>query len=170
VSRFLSDKVYFRNDGIVLWIEEIVADRYGDFVSVNTEIDKYGKVVDTVYINSNYLDDLKQIDIQSGPDQVYVWSTCGIAVLAMSHCFVIETDSFHCVLPSNKSAISQFSDDMVMQREPSQSQPQFAFPSTKNVLLMRFRFIPTKYGEFNAFYRRKIPYGVWDHYLSTIIR
>jgi hypothetical protein len=54
VSRYAQDRIFFRPDGIVDWIEEVVADRNGSFVSAQATINQISNTVDTAYLNSNY--------------------------------------------------------------------------------------------------------------------
>ncbi len=167
VAEYAKDKIYFKEDDVVLWIEEIVADRDGKFVPISMEIEKYGKLVNTVYENNNYVPGSNQFDILAGPDQVYVWSTCGIAVVTMSHCFVTDKSDFDCL--SEQVAETRLLEDRVEQIRPTQAQLDSSFPATQNVELMRVRFVPTSYEEFNKFYRYKIPYGIWNDYSREVV-
>jgi hypothetical protein len=78
IAEFARDRVFFRSDEVVAWLEVVVADRDGTFHTVQEMIDQLGEVLDVVYWNNNYNPSSRQFDVLAGPDQLYVWSECGL--------------------------------------------------------------------------------------------
>ena len=84
ISDFAHDRLFFRSDGTLDWMEIIVSDRDGTFHSVRETIDRLGSSLDAIFKNDNFNPNSKfQVDILGGPDKIWIWSECGIVVLAI---------------------------------------------------------------------------------------
>jgi hypothetical protein len=170
ISRFAQDRVFFRPDGVVDWIEAIVADRDGSFHPAQEVVNQIGSTLDTAYMNSNY-DPSKPypLDVLAGPDQIYVWSECGIALDVHNTCSSGEQGKLGCQSSTDRIPSNTPISSTLTMRYPSPyhlgGEPS---PSVNSVVLMEFLFSPTSYKGFTETYMRKIPYGSWDTYLREI--
>lgn len=175
VADFVSDRVFFRSDGTVDWIEAVVADRDETFHPVGETISELGDSVDTVYVNNNYRpSNSPPFDIQGGPDQLYVWSECGIAVHALSYCLA-KDGALNCpILNKTRDELRDMSKIeasigvAVTVRHPDEIGPE-PVPGFDNAVLMKFIFPSTSYSGFNEHYRYMIPFGIWNEYLREIL-
>ena len=163
IADFVQDRVFFNSDDTILWIEAIVADRDGVSHTVSETLASIGNIVDVAYWNSNYSPGSGQPDILAGPDQIYVRSECGLALLVNEPCVQDITGEATCA-----------GDQKVMQansRLPTRY--NYPFPgdelkpiaSVNATVLMQFLFVPTTYDRFKEFYSQKIPFGLWADYL-----
>lgn len=169
VARFAQDRVYFRSDGVVDWIEVVVADRDGGFHPIQEMIDELGAMLDTGYVNNNYRPSTTpQFDVLAGPDQVYVWSECGVAVHMFTHCFVLGSDDLHCALPNEVNQSEEDEMISVTFRHPEAIDSLKPIVTANNAMLMKFLFPPTSYKGFTTFYKNKIPFGMWDAYIQEV--
>jgi hypothetical protein len=146
------DRVFFGRDGVVAWIEATVADRDGQTHTIEEITDQLGTTLDQVYLNNNYrLPD--QYDVHSGPDDVYVWAGCGLAVTAVS------------------PAVDEPSNDRgLMVRHPMSTDfLQPIRPSLDAEIMFEFYFPQTSFAGFEEFYRYWVPnylLYIWKDYLQ----
>lgn len=169
VSRYTQDRIFFRSDGIVDWIEEVVADRNGSFIAAQATINQIGNTVDTAYVNSNYDPKNKfPIDVLGGPDQIYVWSECGLALDMLEFCFPAKLDGIRCLPPEDHVKPGAGVPTAVTLRYPNPYPGAEPVTGADNAVLMRFLFPPTSYKGFTDYYMHKIPFGVWDAFLKEI--
>jgi hypothetical protein len=170
VGEFVYDRVFFRLNGVIDWIEVIEADRYGGFNEASTTVDLLGNELDKVYFNNNLCSSCEfQYDVLSGPDQLYVWSECGLALNTLANCVPNESDSLDCLVSEDINEINKLKPTELDLRYPPSSE-MYIWPSlsTDNAVLMRFLFEPTTYEGFIDFYIDKVPFGLWDGYLYEI--
>jgi hypothetical protein len=154
ILEYIRHRVYFRPDGIVDWIEEIVADRDGEFQTVQEAVDKFGNELDIVYPNNDYNPYVEfQYDIHGGPDQVLVWSECGIAVLAI-------WEEWDIISQNGPNA------QILSIRHPDFYDFTDIIPNLTGNIMMNFLFQPTTFDGFVKHYMYRIPYGLWDDYLE----
>jgi outer membrane protein assembly factor BamE (lipoprotein component of BamABCDE complex) len=146
------DRLFFGRNGVVAWIEAIVADRDGQTHTVEEITEQLGATLDQVYLNNNYrLPD--QYDVQGGPDNIYVWAECGLAVSAVS------------------PAVDEPSTNVgLMIRHPMST--DFLQPKTPSMdaeIMLKFFFPQTSFAGFEEFYRNKVPFYllyIWKDYLQ----
>jgi len=168
VAQFAKDRIFFGSDGIVDWLEVTIADRDGEFHAVRDMLDDLSNTLDTVYWNNNYRPASRQFDVIAGPDQVYVWSECGLALNATGHCSSSEADRVLC--PQRGEQTGSVNPISLVLRYPNPF-PQFSRepnPSVDNAVLMMFLFPPTSYEGFTKFYMQKIPFGLWYDFFQEI--
>jgi hypothetical protein len=163
VSQFIQDRVFFRSDGVVEWIEEIVADRDGTFHAVQEPISRLGNTLDTAYLNNNYRPSVEQFDILGGPDQLYIWSECGVALDVVKTCVVSKQG---CLAEETKSR-NDITPTLTIRYAPPRPQRESSL-GTDKIVLMRFLFPPTSYKGFKEFYMHRIPFGLWLEYLPSL--
>jgi hypothetical protein len=167
VSEFAQDRVFFRPDGIVDWVDEMVADRDGIFHSVQETVNQLGSTLDTGYVNSNYHPSVPRYDIMTGPDQIYVWSECGLALDVVNPCLVSKQD---CLLTEDNNKPVQGITPTLAMRYPSPYRGREPNLNANNIVLMRFLFSPTSHEGFKEFYLLKVPYGLWPTKLQNLQR
>jgi hypothetical protein len=158
VSQLLKHRVYFRSDGMVNWIEEIVADRDGPFYSAQETINQLGNELDVAYRNNSYIPNVWNYDVLSGPDYLYVWAECGLALNVIESCAVADHG---CVNEPIKVVTST-----LMLRHVATNVQSKPMSGIDKVVLMRFLFPPTSYEGFAKFYEKRIPFGIWETYLK----
>jgi hypothetical protein len=163
ISPYAKHRIFFYSDGRIYWIEEIVADQDGQFHTVRETVEVLGDNLDIVYENNDFnpFADF-QIDVISGPDQIYVWSECGVALLALSG--VIKTDDGNLKYETTSSSAKQ----VLTMRYPKLSYTTTPVTSLNRVVMMRFLFQPSTYEYFMENYSYRIPNGLWDDYLRSI--
>lgn len=141
------NRIGFRKDGIVDWIDVWMLDSDGEFHTVAETVDLYGETLDRVYVNGS-------LDM-FGPDQVYVWSECGIAVTAVPEWAVKRLEDE--ILPLAESVEIKTSD--LKFRYPvhpqASTQPE---PDVHQIVSRKFLFQPTSLDAFNAVYKDNIPH------------
>jgi hypothetical protein len=163
VKDFAEDKIFFHWDGTVDWLEVVIADRYGDFQHLSEIVNQVGNTIDTVYFNNNYVSSNKlQIDVLFGPDQVYVWSKCGLVVDILPDCSAL-------ILNNGSVSIEQSNNSTMLVRYPN----PFHFGvdptlDTDGIVLRKFLFTPTSYITFVNSYLKKIPYGSLETYIKGL--
>lgn len=144
------NKVVFRQDGVVDWIDVWVSNTDGKFHTVAEIAQKYGCVLDRVYL----MEDLPEYSVV-GPAQVYVWADCGIAITAVPGSFVgLSADE---VPPRAESAGAESCTWTVRHPVHSQAtlQPR---PSVEDIVIRKFMFQPTSFASFQEFYVDWIPF------------
>lgn len=161
IAKVAQHRIFFRTDGVIDWIEEIVVDNNGQFHTIQETVDQLGTTLDVVYTNSNFNPFLElQVDIISGPDQVLVWSECGLAMLALID--IIKSDT-------NELEFSpvQLDDPTILNtRHPNYAPSSRPVKDLRRVVMMKFLFQPTTFDGFVQHYSHRIPYGLWDDYFD----
>lgn len=166
ISKYALDRIFFRSDGLIDWMEIIEADRNGDFEAVFDTVAQLGNKVDTVYSNNNYRPSVTFGDVMGWPDQVYVWASCGLALDALPSTYSpsFQADRQECKPTNSGDPILD-----VCSLVPQHPNPTYAGgqpgPDINGVILMKFYFQPTSYDAFIKTYLYRIPYGLWDEYL-----
>jgi hypothetical protein len=141
------NRIGFRKDGIVDWVDVWVLDSDGEFHTVAETAELYGTTLDRVYVNG-VLD-------MFGPDQVYVWSECGVAVTAVSGVTVkrSEGETLPLAKPVRMDAFE------LSFRHPVHSQASVQpDPDVHQIVVRQFFFQPTSFDAFSTIYKDKIPY------------
>ncbi|MGB0383567.1 MAG: hypothetical protein ACPGWR_01975 [Ardenticatenaceae bacterium] len=159
VSTFVQDRVFFRPDGVVDWIEMIVADRDGTFHSVEQIVAQLGETLDMAIINSSTWHHSPSL---MGPDQLYIWSECGLVVHTLRYCVPDEhKEKVKC--KSKEIEYYLESTDTLTQRYPAGDPIDL-----NSIVVMKFLFPPTTFEGFKEFYFHKVPFGLWDEYLPIV--
>lgn len=152
IAGLAEDRIFFGKDGVVAWIEATVADRDGQTHTIQEIVEQLGTTLDQVYVNNDLrLPD--QYDIHAGPDQIYVWAGCGLAVSAVSP--IVDEH------PTASSLIVRYP------LSPSNSLQQT--PNVDDVIMFKFFFPRTSFAGFEEFYRDKVPFYltyIWGEYLQ----
>ncbi len=171
VARFVEDRVFFRANGTVDWMEVVVADRDGRFHAVQEITKQVGDTLDTVYSNNNYNPaSHSQYDVLGGPDQLYIWSECGLVLDVLPYCSPTEVGGPKCVSASNSSSSRLPISETLKLRQPSPYNiGGDAPPDVDNIILMKILIPPTSYAGFQQTYMYKIPFGLWDAYVHKVI-
>lgn len=144
IAKYTTDKIFFRTDDVVDWMEIAVGDRTGSYQRISDEINTLGSTIDTFYINSNAPPaGIAAYDILSGPDEVYVWAGCGVAFITIP--------------------VEQMGAPMITIRHPIRSTgSDFTTPNANSVILKKIFFIPTSHQGFMDYYKHKLPYKSWS--------
>lgn len=144
------DRIFFGRDDVVAWIEATVADRDGQTHTIEEVADQLGTTLDQVYVNNNYRLP-GQYDVHSGPDDIYVWAECGLAVSAVSPAVDVS-----------------FTDPGLTVRHPMPTEfLQAETPSLDAEIMFKFFFPKTSFSGFDEFYRNKVPFYliyIWKGY------
>ena len=149
IAGLMDDRVFYRNDGVVAWIEAVVADRDGRTHKLQEIVDQLGSTLDQVYVNNN-LRSSTQYDILAGPDQIYVWSECGFATGA-----------------APRTADSIGGGSQLVIRHPI-SVGDYSFqprPNVEDEIVFELIFPPTSFAGFEEFYKEKVPFRFY--YVAT---
>ena len=149
--------IVFRDDGIVDWIDVWVSNSDGKFHTVAEWTQLYGMTLDTVYVNG-FRDML-------GPDQVYVWSECGIALTAVDEVHVKQSSSE--ILQLAEPA--QMADDQLRVRYPINLGELYGpTPNIRHIVIRKFLFQPTDLDSFRKLYAAYIPYVPDKRFFGSI--
>jgi len=167
ISKYALDRIFFRSDGLIDWMEIVYADREGDFESVFDAVVQFGNRIDTVYSNNNYRPLSTFGDVRAWPDQIYVWSECGLALDALPSTYSpsFQSDRLECKSNNDDSVTLDICKIVTRYSNPTYLGGERG-PDANGVVLMKFYFQPTSYEAFAEFYMYKIPYGLWDDYLA----
>lgn len=159
------DRIFFTSDGVVSWIELGVVDRDGKMHTVKEIADPLGYQLDSIFMNADYKPNRKTtptliVDVHRGPDYVYVWSHCGVAVIGLPGCGLDSSNQVTCTiemsLPNdNPQALLALDKGLYYN-----SEDEIANNSNAIVLLQYF-FPPTSYADFNEFFLNKTAYYGW---------
>jgi hypothetical protein len=157
IAEFVQHRIFFRADGKVDWIVVIVADSDGKFHSAQEVAEQLGYTVDIVYTNNDfnpYAD--FQYDVLGGPDDILIWSECGVAISVLwdGHWNLAENPE------SGRQLIMRYPNLSSM----DSSADDLTFRSLHGTVMMKFLFQPTDYESFKKYYMYRIPYGLWDDY------
>jgi hypothetical protein len=145
------------------WIETIVADSDGQYHSIQETVNLLGDTLDIVYFNSNFNPFADyQYDVIGGSDKIYVWSECGVALLALTDVIITDRGGL-------EYEWTPYDAKSVLTLRYSEY-----FPSTLpvanlgSIVLMKFLFPASTFENFMENYRYKIPYGIWNDYIDDI--
>lgn len=163
ISKYAFDRIFFRPDGLIDWMEIIEADRNGNFHTVFDIAKLLGNKIDTIYSNNNYRPQNNFPDVLAGPDRIYVWSECGLVLDALPSTYsqAFQAGKTECKSDNNEelcNLVPQYPSPYNVGRNPQ--------PDINSVILMKFYFQPTSYEGFTQHYIYKIPYGLWKEYLA----
>ncbi len=159
IAEYTQNRIYFRSDGTVDWIEEIIADSDGTTHLIRELTRQLGNTIDTVYYNNSYNPYVDyQYDYQAGPDIILVWSDCGIAA-----------DVLWGEPLGTKYHEDPNLDLRVRYPESSEvlTEGGKLINNLDGVIMMKFIFQPTTFAGFEEYYRYRIPYGIWTDYLDN---
>ena len=139
--------IFFRDDNVVDWIDVWVSNADGEFHIVAETVEQYGPVLDQVYVNGAF-------DV-FGPEQVYIWSECGIALTAVADGYIKRSEEE--VLPLNASLETK--NVQLSFRYPvhprDSIQPR---PNVEHIIIRKYLFQPTNFVSFQKFYVDRIRY------------
>jgi hypothetical protein len=161
IAEFVQHRIFFRSDSKVDYIADIIADSDGKFHSAQEIADQLGYTVDMVETNSNFNPFAKfQYDVLGGPDDIMVWSECGMAidVLWGGHWDITEnaeSDRKLVLRYPNLTPSDNYDGDLTTR-------------SLHGTIMMKFIFEPTDYESFEKYYEYRIPYGLWDDYRAKV--
>lgn len=169
-TQFVQDRIFFRSDGVVDWLEVVVADRDGEFHSIRSMLDKLGNNLDAIYWNNNYRHYSGQFDVLAGPDQVWVWSECGVALNTTGDCNSSNKAEPLCSEAGNSMEPMTHTSTTLTLRYPNRLPEAFQVkdPSVDNDVLMMFLFPSTSYKGFTEYYMQKIPFELWTDFLDKL--
>jgi hypothetical protein len=170
VSKYVSDRIFFEQDGVIDWIEVVVADRDGQFHPAQEILGELGNTIDTAYLNSSYNPSASiPHDVLAGPDELYIWSACGLALDIHNFCFPAQDGKLRCITPESGTNLGRGITTAVTLRNPN-PRPFLddAVYGSEHAILMKFLFRPTTYQGFLDYYIVKIPYGIWWEYLRNV--
>lgn len=168
VANFAGDRIVFR-DNVVDWMEIAVGDRDGYFHHVSDVSAQYGNTIDNFYVNSSYhpLDETGiGANFTFGPDYVYVWTDCGIALDVMR----AKKHSDKEFTVRNIDELSKF---LIIPSADGSPRLDEALPNESDIILFQFIFTPTSQQGFREYYKyNRFPYtgfsGAWAKYIKTI--
>ena len=170
VASFAEDQVFFLPNGIVDWMQVVVADRDGEFHTVPELADQVGYTLDTVYWNNNYNPaNQPQCDVLAGPDQLYVWSECGVILDVLPFCTPTASGGLKCSGVSNSLDQTSAMSGPLKLRQRSPDPVDGALDVTNSTILMKILIPPTSYDGFKTTYMYKIPFGRWDDYVNKVL-
>ncbi len=152
-SELVEDRVFFQSE-VVSWIVQIVADRDGQMHTLQEAVDILGPTLDSIYVNNDYVPGRGQYDVLVGPDQIYVWAECGVAISA-------AWDSATAYFPG------------LQIRHPTNLESALRpTPDIGAEMLFMFLFPPTSFDGFVSHYQDKIPFldGAWLEYFRRVNR
>ena len=149
----------FRKDGTVDWVDVWVLDHDGKFHTVTEVAYLYGTTLDRVYVNGSF--DL------FGPDQVYVWSECGVAITAVPEWTVRQSEDE--TLPIGESIKVNTSELDLRHPVPEQDSVQ-PNPDLDQIISRKFLFQPTSFDSFKTFYMDKLPYLDKQYYKMRLAK
>ena len=150
VAKYLQNRIYFRADGVVDWIEVVVGDADSSYHLISETAAHFGNILDTIYINSNYSPKTApgtvQMDEILGFDQFYVWSECGLALDAVPVKAAPDTIKLTTRDPNPQDGYGTIG----------------LLPNKNSIVLIRVLFNPTTYKGFEDYYQYIIARMEWD--------
>ncbi len=171
ISKYMQDRIFFRSDGVIDWMEIIEADRDGSFHTMLDTVKQVGNELDVVYSNNTYNPHYYLPDIVAGPDRIYVWSACGLVLDVLP---IIENPSFYTdgaeCAPSDKGNITPALCKLVTRYPNPYNVGGDPGPDVNSVVLMKFYFQPTTYEAFTEHYMYRIWHGIWDEYIDEVVK
>lgn len=163
ISKYGFDRIFFRANGVIDWMEIIEADRDGEFEMVFETVMQLGNTIDVFYTNNNYRPDSSFYDVLGGPDHIYVWAECGLVLDTLSSTY---SQPFHAnVLECSKNeGVKNKLCNLVTRYPNPYNFGGNSVPDVSDIVLMKFYFRPTSYNGFTDYYMYKIPYRTWDEF------
>lgn len=168
IAEYATDRIFFHLDGVVAWMEIVAGDRNGSYGNISDLTVELGTTLDTIFMNNNYDPRKNQIDVLGGPDQLYIWSECGLALDVLPYCSISENGDVKCSFdahPGNNPTGANIFSLRYPNPYNAGGEPP---PNEKSIVLMKFLFPPTTYETFVDYYMYKIPFGLWDEYIKTL--
>jgi hypothetical protein len=138
--------IVFHDDNVVDWLDLWVANADGEFHTVAEFVEQYGSTLDQVYVNG-VLD-------MFGPDQVYVWSECGLAVTALHQGYVKRSEEE--VLPLARLTLEMDHDQLNLRYPVHPQHPVQPNVNVDRIVIRKFLFQPTNFTSFEEFYHDRI--------------
>jgi hypothetical protein len=169
VSNFVQDRIFFRSGGVVDWMQIVVSDRDGTFHGGQEIIGQLGNVLDNISSNDNSVPNSNQWEVIGGIDRIWVWSECGLALIAFDCSPSQEAGKLTC--PEREGwwePSTPIPGITLRHANPSASEGAPVNPNA--AILMKFLFPPTNYAGFIENYGYRIPFGIWDEYINQIER
>ena len=146
VKTSYGNMIVFRDDNVVDWIDIWVSNSDGKFHAIAEATEQYGATLDQVYVSGAF-------DF-FGPEQVYVWSECGIALTAVADGYVKRSEEE--ILPLNASIGTE--NLRLSFRHPVHPEDIQPKPNVEHIIVRKFLFQPTNFASFEEFYAGQIPY------------
>jgi hypothetical protein len=174
VKEFLpEDRVYFTSAGVVGWVQTVSGDRDAKIHEVKEIADQLGYSLDTVLMNQSYKPNSKTslsqgvFDVHGGPDHIYIWAHCGMAVLGLPGW---HPDPSGQIVYSPESISSENTpQDLLVLREPFEYNADQRIANSHSIVLVQYFFPPTSYNDFKEYFYTKIYYrgsGFWDGFIK----
>ena len=162
-----ADRIFFTADGIVSWIETVVGDRDGQLHEATETSTHLGNDLDSIFFNINYKPTSKTKpngwgDILGGPDQIYVWSYCGLAIIALPGCH--PNSSGQIVCSTETLATQEPSNPLLVINEPPYNIGGQISTDPNSIILYQYYFPPTSYQDFKEYILNKIAYYGWSYW------
>ncbi len=134
-------------NGIVEWMEVWVMDVDGQFHTVAEFAQHYGETLDTVYVNGVF--------DMFGPDQIYLWSHCGFALIGYSASYIKRSKDE--ILPLAQSIDTTTVQLNLLSPVPPEASVQ-PYPDPTAIVSRQMIFAPTSPYIFNTTYAELILY------------
>jgi hypothetical protein len=163
----LKDKYYFDINGRVSWITIPIGDRNQKIHMISEESEILGKSPDTIYWN-NSINSGIIFDLHAGPDQVYVWSNRGIALLGIPGCYSVNENKKIRCNSNNKKLQNATEGDFTPTYNPLYELVPNYYDHNA-LLIYKIIFPSTTYENFIENYSYVIPFwggSIWELYLE----
>jgi hypothetical protein len=160
------DRVFFTSSGIVSWVEVVIADRDGKLHEVKDIADRLGYQLDSIFGNENFKPNSKTIseggwfDVLGGPDQIYVWSHCGLAIIALPSCSPDPSGKIVCLEDPNTP--TKPTQTLSALDEPPYHAGGEISTDPNSIILYQYFFPPTSYKDFKEYFWNKTAYHGWN--------
>jgi hypothetical protein len=150
--------VILLRDDVVDWIDVWVADSDGNFHTLAEFVQIYGSTLDRVSEN-------RSGDIV-GPGQVYVWSECGVALIAVSEHWVKRSDDE--ILPLAEFTGMKDYEWIIRYPVPVDPRDVPPEPDAQQIVFRQLFFRPTSFASFQEFYASMIRHLGVRHYRQRL--
>lgn len=142
------NQIVFRSDGIVDWLDVWVSNIDGEFHNVAEYVEQYGTTLDRVYMNGSLVTRV------FGPDHIYVWSNCGVALTVVHDSWIKYSEEEVIVLAKP----AMITDEQLDFRHPVPKQDTIQPQADVGYIVIRqFIFSPTDFASFYEVYSPFIP-------------
>jgi hypothetical protein len=166
-----SNRIYFSDNGKVDLIELPKLVKNYPPSEIKDISDIIGNNLDTVYMNNNYDPGLpSQYDILGGPEQVYVWSNCGIALLGSPYCHKAPNDKVSCESTVDNNGGTDNNNELKATHEPIIGYDDSISYESSALLLIEYIFPATNYDYYKSNYMFKIRYYGDFNYFDGVIK
>jgi hypothetical protein len=166
VADYVMDRIFFRTDGVIDWMEIIQADRTTKVETVFDLVLDLGNELDVVYSSNNFRPGESFYEVLSGLNQIYVWSECGLALDALptNSASAFGTIETGCKIGNESPQMC----DLTFRHLYPPSSADYSRYDINSIVLMKFYFQPTSYQGFTDYYMYKIPFRTWGEYLHEL--